>query len=42
MLSLGNVFDDDEVVDFANRVRRFLGLAAAGYRVSRRGVSATT
>jgi DNA ligase (NAD+) len=28
MLSLGNVFDDDEVVDFANRVRRFLGLSA--------------
>jgi DNA ligase (NAD+) len=28
MLSLGNVFDDEEVVDFANRVRRFLGLAA--------------
>jgi len=26
MLSLGNVFDDDEVVDFLNRVRRFLGL----------------
>jgi DNA ligase (NAD+) len=28
MLSLGNVFDDGEVVDFANRVRRFLGLSA--------------
>jgi DNA ligase (NAD+) len=28
MLSLGNVFDDAEVVDFANRVRRFLGLPA--------------
>jgi DNA ligase (NAD+) len=28
MLSLGNVFDDEEVVDFANRVRRFLGLSA--------------
>src|SRR5271168_751466 len=28
MLSLGNVFDDEEVVDFANRVRRFLGLDA--------------
>ncbi len=28
MLSLGNVFDDEEVVDFANRVRRFLGLPA--------------
>jgi DNA ligase (NAD+) len=27
MLSLGNVFDDEEVADFANRVRRFLGLA---------------
>ncbi len=30
MLSLGNVFDDAEVVDFANRVRRFLGLPADG------------
>jgi DNA ligase (NAD+) len=28
MLSLGNVFDEEEVVDFANRVRRFLGLPA--------------
>jgi DNA ligase (NAD+) len=27
MLSLGNVFEDEEVVDFANRVRRFLGLS---------------
>ncbi len=27
MLSLGNVFEDEEVVDFANRIRRFLGLA---------------
>jgi DNA ligase (NAD+) len=27
MLSLGNVFDDAEVADFANRIRRFLGLA---------------
>jgi DNA ligase (NAD+) len=27
MLSLGNVFADEEVVDFANRVRRFLGLS---------------
>ncbi|WP_245504381.1 NAD-dependent DNA ligase LigA [Lichenihabitans psoromatis] len=28
MLSLGNVFADDEVTDFVARVRRFLGLAA--------------
>jgi DNA ligase (NAD+) len=28
MLSLGNVFADEEVVDFVNGVRRFLGLAA--------------
>ena len=28
MLSLGNVFDDDEVADFVNRVRRFLGHGA--------------
>jgi DNA ligase (NAD+) len=27
MLSLGNVFQDEEVVEFANRVRRFLGLS---------------
>jgi DNA ligase (NAD+) len=27
MLSLGNVFEDAEVADFANRVRRFLGLS---------------
>jgi DNA ligase (NAD+) len=27
MLSLGNVFEDEEVVDFANRIRRFLGLS---------------
>jgi DNA ligase (NAD+) len=27
MLSLGNVFEDEEVVEFANRVRRFLGLS---------------
>jgi DNA ligase (NAD+) len=27
MLSLGNVFEDEDVVDFANRIRRFLGLA---------------
>jgi DNA ligase (NAD+) len=27
MLSLGNVFDDAEVADFVNRIRRFLGLA---------------
>src|SRR5271165_1942770 len=28
MLSLGNVFSDEEVFDFVLRVRRFLGLAA--------------
>eukprot|EP01037_Dinobryon_pediforme_P029426 gene29425-biopygen17461 len=28
MLSLGNVFADDEVEDFVARVRRFLGLAS--------------
>ena len=28
MLSLGNVFDDEEVRDFLDRVRRFLGLGA--------------
>ena len=28
MLSLGNVFTDEDVVDFLNRVRRFLGLEA--------------
>ena len=28
MLSLGNVFTDEEVGDFDNRIRRFLGLAA--------------
>ena len=28
MLSLGNVFSDEEVFDFVSRVRRFLGLAA--------------
>src|SRR5260370_34532867 len=27
MLSLGNVFEDEEVVDFAKRIRRFLGLS---------------
>jgi DNA ligase (NAD+) len=27
MLSLGNVFEDEEVVDFANRIRRFLSLS---------------
>ena len=28
MLSLGNVFSDEEVVEFVSRIRRFLGLAA--------------
>ena len=28
MLSLGNVFSDEDVVDFLNRIRRFLGLDA--------------
>ena len=28
MLSLGNVFNDEDVVDFLNRIRRFLGLEA--------------
>jgi DNA ligase (NAD+) len=28
MLSLGNIFDDEEVEDFCVRVRRFLGMAA--------------
>ncbi len=28
MLSLGNIFDDEEVEDFCARVRRFLGMAA--------------
>ena len=34
MLSLGNVFSDEEVTDFVDRVRRFLGRAKTAARVT--------